>query len=158
MVRDVEGAISWLSERGVPENRIVLAGSILGANLAIKTAAIHPDIAMCIAISPALNANDVLLVNPLRTAYGKRPLLLVGGTDRERQYKELILINDLARTACGVGNVTLMLEYSGLGVEIITKYNIKRLIDWLSNPKLPEIIQLEGDDDEELSPQIITEE
>lgn len=158
MVRDVEGAISWLGEHGVPENRIVLAGSILGANLAVKTAAIHPDIAMGIAISPALNANDVLLVNPLRTAYGKRPLLLVGGTDRERQYKELILINDLARTACGVGNVTLMLEYSGLGMDIITKYNIKRLISWLDNPRLPEIIQLEGDDDEELSPQIITEE
>ncbi|MBO4556239.1 MAG: alpha/beta fold hydrolase [Elusimicrobiales bacterium] len=148
MVRDVEGAIAWLVEKGVPESNIVLAGTVLGANLSIKTAALHPDIAKTIAISPALNANDVLTVNPLRTAYGKRPLLLVGGTDRDRQYKELILINDLARTACGIGNVTVMLEYSGLGQELITKYNIKRLLAWLDNSSLPSVITFEDEDED----------
>ncbi len=157
MVRDVEAAIAWLGTKGISENSIVLAGSILGANLAIKTAAIHPDIAMAIAISPALNANDVLTVNPLRMAYGKRPLLLIGGTDRERQYKELILLNDLARTACGIGNVTIMLEYSGLGQEIITKYNIKKILAWLDNPKLPPVTLLEGEEGE-LNAEIITED
>lgn len=153
MVRDVEGAIAWLGEKGISEQNIVLAGTILGANLAIKTAAIHPDISKVIAISPALNANDVLTVNPLRMDYGKRPILFVGGTDRDRQYKELILLNDMARTACGIGNVTVMLEYSGLGQELITKYNIKRLLAWLDNSALPPVISFE--DDEETETEIV---
>ena len=157
MVRDVEGAIAWLGEKGIPESQIVLAGTVLGANLAIKTAAIHPEIAKTIAISPAINANDVLTVNPLRTAYGKRPLLLVGGTDRDRQYRELILLNDLARLACGVGNVTVMLEYSGVGQELITKYNIKRLLAWLDNSALPPVISFE-DEEQEGEPEIVDEE
>lgn len=140
MVRDVEAAIAFLGEKGITEDKIILAGYILGGNLAIKTAAIHPDISMAIAISPALNANDVLVVNPLRMAYGKRPLLLVGGANKERQYKELILINDIARSACGAGNVTLMLEYDGIGQKLITKYNIKRILAWINHPKLPEVI------------------
>lgn len=153
MVRDVEGAIAWLGEKGISEQNIVLVGTVLGANLAIKTAAIHHDIAKTIAISPALNANDVLTVNPLRMDYGKRPILFVGGTDRDRQYKELILLNDMARTACGIGNVTVMLEYSGLGQELITKYNIKRLLAWLDNSALPPVVSFE--DDEETETEIV---
>lgn len=158
MVRDVEGAISWLGSKGISEKNIILVGSVLGANLAVKTAAIHPDIAMAIAISPALNANDVLIVNPLRMAYGKRPLLLIGGASMERQYKELILINDLARNACGIGNVTVMLEYDGLGQKLITKYNINRVLAWINNPALPQITLLEDEAEENLDQEIITEE
>ena len=141
MTRDVEAAVTYLTTNSVTSDRIVLAGSVLGANLAIKTAAIHQDIAMVIAISPALNINDVLSINPLR-AYGKRPILLVVGADRARQYKEFQLINDIAKLACGKENVSVLVEAKGIGPELITKYNIKRVLDWLKNPRLPAIIEL----------------
>ncbi|HAH30994.1 MAG TPA: hypothetical protein DCL44_01630 [Elusimicrobia bacterium] len=140
MTRDVEAAVAYLTTNSITADRIVLAGSVLGANLAIKTAAIHQDISMVIAISPALNINDVLSINPLR-AYGKRPILLVAGADRARQYKEFQLINDIAKSACGKGNVSVLVEAKGIGPELVTKYNIKRVLDWLKNPRLPRIVE-----------------
>ncbi|MCX5786677.1 MAG: alpha/beta fold hydrolase [Elusimicrobia bacterium] len=157
MTRDVEAAVAYLSTNSVTSDRIVLAGSVLGANLAIKTAAIHQDIAMVIAISPALNINDVLSINPLR-AYGKRPILLVAGADRARQYKEFQLINDIAKSACGKENVSVLVEAKGIGPELITKYNIKRVLDWLKNPRLPEIIQLSTGAVQDAAPKALSDD
>jgi hypothetical protein len=95
---------------------------------------------MVIALSPALNVNDVLSVNPLRS-YGKRPLLIVAGADRERQYKEFQLLNDIAKMACGKTNVTVMVEPKGIGPSLVNKYNVRRLLDWIKNPRLPGIVQ-----------------
>ena len=139
MLRDVDAALAYLSTNSVTGAQTVLAGSVLGANLAIKAAALHPDISMVIALSPALNVNDVLSVNPLR-AYGKRPLLIVAGADRERQYKEFQLLNDIAKNSCGKSNVTVMVEPKGIGPSLITKYNVRRLLDWIKNPRLPEVV------------------
>lgn len=141
MLRDVDAALAFLSTHSVTGAQTVLAGSVLGANLAIKSAAIHPDISMAIAISPALNVNDVLTVNPLR-AYGKRPLLLIAGADRAKQYKELQLLNDIARMACGKNNVTIMVEASGIGPDLVTKYTARRVLDWIRNPRLPDVVEL----------------
>jgi pimeloyl-ACP methyl ester carboxylesterase len=152
MTRDVEAAVAYLSNNSVTAPSIVLAGSALGANLAIKTAAINQDIAMVIAISPALNVNDVLSINPLR-AYGKRPILLVAGADRARQYKEFQLINDIAKSACGKENVSVLVEAKGIGPDLITKYNIKRVLDWLRNPRLPQVVVLSSNTAQSAAPQ-----
>ena len=142
MIRDVEAALAYLSTNSVTGDKIILAGSILGANLAIKAAAIHPEISMTAAFSPVLNVNDVLSVNPLR-AYGKRPLLLVAGANRAKQYKELQLLNDIAKQACGKENITTMVEAAGFGAgELVTKYNIRRIFDWFKNPRLPPVVEV----------------
>ena len=142
MIRDVEAALAYLSTNSVTGDKIILAGSALGANLAIKAAAIHPEISMTAAFSPALNVNDVLSVNPLY-AYGRRPLLLVTGADRARQYKEIQLLNDIAKLKCGKENVTIMVEASGTGAgELVTKYNIRRVFDWFKNPRLPRLVEV----------------
>ena len=139
MLRDVDAALAYLSTNSVTGDHIVLAGSVLGANLAIKEAAIHPEVAMVIAISPALNVNDVLSVNPLR-AYGRRPLLMIAGADKERQYKEFQLLNDIAKTALGKTNVTVIVEAKGIGPTLVTKYNVRRVLDWIKNPRLPAVV------------------
>jgi len=142
MIRDVEAALAYLSTNSVTGENIILAGSILGANLAIKAAAIHPEISMTAAFSPVLNVNDVLSVNPLR-AYGKRPLLLVTGADHAKQYKELQLLNDIAKQACGRENITTMVEAAGFGAgELVTKYNIRKIFDWFKNPRLPVVVDI----------------
>jgi len=140
MLRDVDAALAYLSTNSVAGAATVLAGSVLGANLAIKAAAIHPEVSMVIALSPALNVNDVLSVNPLR-AFGKRPLLIVAGADKERQYKEFQLINDIAKNACGKTNVTVIVEPKGIGPGLVNKYNVRRLLNWIKNPRLPEIVE-----------------
>jgi hypothetical protein len=107
---------------------------------------------MAIAISPALNVNDVLTVNPLR-AYGKRPLLLIAGADRAKQYKEFQLLNDIAKMACGKSNVTVMVEGAGIGPDLVTKYTARRVLDWIKNPRLPEIVDLSTSAPAGLSPE-----
>ena len=142
MIRDVEAALAYLSTNSVTGDRIILAGSALGANLAIKAAAIHPEISMTAAFSPALNVNDVLSVNPLY-AYGRRPLLLMAGANRARQYKEFQLLNDIAKLKCGKENVTTIVEASGSGAgELVTRYNIRMIFDWFKNPRLPRVVEV----------------
>ena len=141
MLRDVDAALAYLSTHSVTADQVVLAGDVLGANLAIKEAAINQDIPMVIAVSPVLNVNDVLSVNPLR-AYGRRPLLMISGADRAKQYKEFQLLNDIARMACGKNNVTVMVEASGFGPKLITRYNARRVLDWIRNPRLPDVVDV----------------
>jgi pimeloyl-ACP methyl ester carboxylesterase len=142
MIRDVEAALAYLSTNSVTGDRIILAGSALGANLAVKAAAIHPEISMTAAFSPALNVNDVLSVNPLY-AYGRRPLLLMSGADRVRQYKEFQLLNEIAKLKCGKENVTTIVTAAGYGAgELVNKYNIRRIFDWFRNPRLPPIVEI----------------
>jgi len=141
MIRDVEAALAYLSTNSVTGDNIILAGSGLGANLAIKAAAIHPEISMAATFSPALNVNDVLSVNPLY-AYGRRPLLLMAGANRARQYKEFQLLNDIAKLKCGKENVTTMIEAAGYGAgELVTRYNIRKIFDWFKNPRLPQVVE-----------------
>jgi pimeloyl-ACP methyl ester carboxylesterase len=140
MMRDVEGAIAYLSTHSVTGAQTVLVGDLLGANLAIKAAAIHPEISMVIAESPLLNANAVLSVNPLR-AYGNRPILFVAGADRARQYAEFQILNRTAQIACGKNNVSVLVEPKGLGPGLINKYNVRRVLDWVKNPRLPQLVE-----------------
>ncbi|OIN99086.1 MAG: hypothetical protein AUJ51_13545 [Elusimicrobia bacterium CG1_02_56_21] len=139
MLRDVEAALAFLSTNSVTGESTVLAGSVLGANLAIKAAAIHPEVGMVIAISPVLNVNSVLSVNPLR-AYGNRPLLMIGGADRARQYTEFQILNSTAKIACGKENAAVIIEARGFGPKLVNRYNIRRVLDWIKNPRLPEIV------------------
>ncbi|MCM2267770.1 MAG: alpha/beta hydrolase [Elusimicrobiales bacterium] len=141
MLRDVEAAITFLSTNSVTGDRVVLAGSVLGANLAIKAAALHPEISMVIAVSPVLNVNSVLSVNPLR-AYGQRPILLIAGADRARQYAEFQILNHTAQITCGKRNVTVIVEAKGFGPGLVNKYNARRVLDWIRNPRLPDIVEL----------------
>jgi len=151
MVRDVEAAIAFLSTNSVSGEQTVLAGSVLGANLAIKAAAIHPEIAMVIAVSPVLNVNSVLSVNPLR-AYGQRPILMIAGADRARQYAEFQILNHTAQITCGKRNVTVMVEAKGFGPGLVNKYNARRVLDWVKNPRLPDIVELSTAAPEGLEP------
>ncbi|HAT73063.1 MAG TPA: hypothetical protein DCS63_09635 [Elusimicrobia bacterium] len=151
MTRDVEAAVAYLSTRSVSGENIVLAGSVLGATLAIKTAALHPEISMVIAVSPAFNVNSVLSVNPLR-AYGRRPILFIAGADRARQYEEFKILNHTAQITCGKSNVTVIVEAKGYGPGLINKHNVRRVLDWIKNPRLPEIVETPTAAADELGP------
>ncbi len=140
MLRDVDAALAYLSTNSVTGAQTVLAGSVLGANLAIKAAAIHTELSMVVALSPALNVNGVLSVNPLR-AYGRRPILIIAGADRARQYNEFQILNSIAKASCGKANVTVIVEAKGIGPDLVTKYNVRRVLDWIKNPRLPDLVE-----------------
>ncbi|MBI4657207.1 MAG: acetylxylan esterase [Elusimicrobia bacterium] len=140
MIRDMEGAISFLNSQSISNDRLVLIGSVLGANLAIKSAAIHKDIPMLITVTPVLNVNDVLSVNPLR-AYGERPMLLISASNRARQYMEFQILNDMAKSYSGRRNVAVIVGATGFGVSILTGQILRRMFAWIKNPAMPQEVE-----------------
>jgi alpha-beta hydrolase superfamily lysophospholipase len=77
MDHDVEAVLAWLrASRDVDGDRIGIAGASLGANLALRAAARHPEIRSVALLSPGM----ILWQVDIREAvvdYGDRPLLLV---------------------------------------------------------------------------------
>lgn len=143
MTRDVEAAIQYLSEQGVPEEKIILIGAGLGANVAIKVAALYRSIPMIAVLSPSLNAyRDVLTVNPLRV-YGKRPILLITGSGRGRFFREFLLLNDIARISAGALRVTTIIRQKVSGTRLLDKLVTLKIFEWLRNPERPPEVAVE---------------
>lgn len=137
MTRDIEAAIDYLAEQQIGEDRIIPAGSGLGANLAIRTAAVCPTVPMMLLIGPTLNAGrDVLAVNPLR-AYGKRPVLILVAQVPKKIFDESILLKSVAQLAAGPENVTFISEYKGAGTELLNFNTLPRIAQWLKTPYRP---------------------
>jgi dienelactone hydrolase len=60
MLLDVEAAIDWLlAQPEIDHGRIALAGESVGANLALRYAAINPDLAAVVVFSPGINYRSV---------------------------------------------------------------------------------------------------
>ncbi|NLO90877.1 MAG: alpha/beta hydrolase [Elusimicrobia bacterium] len=142
MTRDIEAAIDYLAEQQIGEDRIILAGSGLGANLAVRAAAVCPSVPMMLLIGPTLNAaRDVLTVNPLR-AYGKRQVLIIVAQQPKRIYDESVLLKAVAQLAAGQENVTFISEYKGMGTELLNYNTIPRILQWLRTPAKPPEVEV----------------
>lgn len=139
MIRDIDASVVWLSSNGVTENRIVLVGSWLGANLAIKYAAINKNIPMVVAIFPSLNINDVRTVEPIRTY--DRPILFIVGSNYSKKYAEFQIMNGLAKNSTGKFKTLSIVEKNITNADSFSLNLIRRIIEWTQNPFLPETIE-----------------
>ncbi len=52
IINDFEASFNWLKEKGVSEDRIVLGGASLGANLAVHVGLKHPKVRKLLLLSP----------------------------------------------------------------------------------------------------------
>lgn len=137
MVRDLEAAVNFLSELGVEKKRIVLMGAVLGANLVVKAAALHPEIGKVAVLSLTFNIYGVHSVNPLK-ALGERPLLLVSSSNNYRRYKEFQILHLATKLNCSGRNVTSVVRERGAGEELLTSAVMNKILTWVENPVLPE--------------------
>ncbi|HOE65390.1 MAG TPA: alpha/beta fold hydrolase [Candidatus Hydrogenedentes bacterium] len=76
VLRDIDAAKRGLIDRGANAANIALAGASIGANLALRYAAVHGDAPAVILISPGLDYHGVAIEQAM-IAYGKRPSLLM---------------------------------------------------------------------------------
>jgi len=140
MSRDMEAGMDFLKAHGVDENRVIVAGAGLGANLAIKLAAMHPQLMMAALLAPSLNATrDVLSVNPLHS-YGKRPIFIVAPTDEVRAYEEVKIIKAIADIVAGSSRVTFITEPKGPSWKLLNKSVLNALLQWIKTPQMPPVI------------------
>ena len=74
---DVEAALDWLhTSLDVSEQQIALIGESLGANLALRAGARHPDIPTVILLSPGMILWEISIKEAIFD-YGPRPLLMI---------------------------------------------------------------------------------
>lgn len=74
---DVDAALTWLgTETGSDMNNIAILGASIGANLALRAGAAHPELVAVVLLSPGLDYRGITTAEAL-AGFGGRPLLVV---------------------------------------------------------------------------------
>lgn len=151
MVRDVEGAISFLNKKGYKTEDIFIIGAGLGANVAAKAVGLNPEIAGLGLLTPGLKTRDVLSMGGIKMY--KNPVMIAVGSIDRKPMMEANLLRNAAFLSSGQGKVLFLTSYDQAGVKMLDRYLTNNVITWLKHPALPEvlpdIIDLEEDNQEE---------
>ena len=84
MIRDVNAAIEFLQDKGVPEEDIMLIGVGMGANVAAKAASLWPSLGGLALLTPVTNFRDVLPIPSLRVYKG--PVFIAAAADDKKHF------------------------------------------------------------------------
>ncbi len=137
MPRDVDAALGYLKKRGVSAQETVLLGAGLGANVAAKSVSFTPDAAALALISPTTNNRDVLTIPAMRVYKGD---VLIGAAAADKKtFLEASVIRNVAFLTTGEGKVTFLTAYDLSSHEMLDKYFIPSLLQWLAAPHKPEV-------------------
>jgi len=149
---DIAAAIQYLAGQGVTENSIGLIGDEVGGSLALKYAAVHPQIPIVVLISPALNYEEVLTVNATR-AYKNRPILMLYADSDRKSSHEAPLLYQFAKISAGDRNASLI-SLPNLNGRKIASYSLvaKQIVSWIENPVKPEALIVSASSATALSP------
>ena len=138
MMQDALAAVSFLKSKGVSEDKIILLGTGLGANIAAKTAGAVPNLQGIALISPGVNIRDVLPVPALRVYKGA--VLLAASADERKGFLEASILRNVSFLTTGAGNVTFLTAYDLSSHELLDKYLTPSVIQWVATPARPELL------------------
>jgi len=112
--KDLDAAADFLAHRGVAENRLVLAGASIGANIVLRGIAARSAVPFVILLSPGTSYQGIFIEPLVRKL--KRPLIAAAARDDPYSYRALFLMHDWVRhtdsalLSAGSGHGTGMLE------------------------------------------------
>ena len=138
---DVDAAVAWLVEQGVPIESIAVGGAEVGGSIALRYAALHPDVPMLFMLSPGMSYKEVLTVNAMR-AYRDRPILLAVAEDDRRSATETPILYEFAKRSAGEDNATILSAERGHGTRMLyySRGLIPQILEWIDEPmKAPDI-------------------
>ncbi len=140
---DVKTSVEFLESAGVPSETIALGGANVGGSIALKYAALHPEVEMVFLLSPGFSYREVLTVNAMR-AYKNRPILLVVADDDRRSSTETPILFEFAKRAAGPENATLVRVEKGHGTRMLyyNKGITDRIVEWIEDPVVPPEIDI----------------
>lgn len=122
-VLDVDGAFDYLKAAGIPEDRVGLAGSMVGANVAAMAAARHPDAAWLVLLSPSNDYHGLSVGEG-----GSLPTLLVAGQNDESSLTVCRSLQDLDASR------ELYIGPDGRGVRLLEDPSLsKRVLGWIAD-------------------------
>lgn len=106
---DLEAALAWARAQGFDDAHIILVGASIGANLAIRALAQHPDLPLAIALSPGLNYRGVTTDDAISRLRSNQKVVLVASDDDDRPSWDSIHMLHRLNPA------TVLIERHGLG-------------------------------------------
>jgi dienelactone hydrolase len=150
---DVKAAIEFLESNGVPSATIGLGGADVGGSIALKYAALNPQIELVFLLSPGFSYNEVLTVNAMR-AYKNRPILMVVADDDRRSSTETPILFEFAKRAAGPENARLIRVAKGHGTRMLyyNKGVTDQIVEWIEDPVVPPEIDVSSAGLDGLSP------
>jgi pimeloyl-ACP methyl ester carboxylesterase len=128
MEQDVDAVLDWVSASpDLNEERVAIVGASLGANLALRAGARHPQINSLALLSPGMNYWEIGIESAM-TEYGRRPVLLVASEGDGYAARSVYRLNEI-----GPG-YDKMVIYSGTahGTQLIRRQPdlIPIILDW----------------------------
>jgi len=131
--KDVDGAVDFLEDEGVPVSRMSIVGASIGANLALKAAAGNRRIAAVALLSPGKDYQGVTLEPEIGSF--KRPLLLAASRTDPYSFDT---VQELKGKLGGKSRPLRFLDAgSGHGVEMLDSGLAEELVSWLHRPDQP---------------------
>lgn len=82
-IRDVEAAVEFFVSKGIPMDKIFLAGASIGANLALQYQSEHPEIKASILLSPGLNYRSIETEPAVKKLQKNQSLFLSAGGEND---------------------------------------------------------------------------
>ena len=142
MTRDVEALVGELVGQGVIEQSIGMMGAEVGGSVAVKYAAVHPQVPFVIMLSPGLAWQEIPLVNAVRAFKGRAtPILMVHSEADKRSAKETPLLYAFAKNSVGENNTTLIVVPDERGTRMLRKNKdlTARILSWIVDPHPPAV-------------------
>lgn len=133
MTRDVDAGLAFLQSLGFAAKEIGFIGGGVGASIALKAAALRPEVNSVILLSPGLRHREVLSVNPMRS-YGKRPLLMVLATANQGTYREGLLLGEIFKKAADPRYLSIIEVLQGYGTRLLLPGTVLDIMSWIENP------------------------
>ena len=128
MVLDVKAARRFLAQRSeVTQTRVGIAGSSIGANLAVLEASTDGTVASLALLSPSLDYRGLRIEAALRKV-AERPVLLVASDDDPYALRSA---RELQKAGGGLREL-LVLKQAGHGASMLTRDAdlVRTLVDW----------------------------
>ncbi|MEK7453233.1 MAG: alpha/beta fold hydrolase [Patescibacteria group bacterium] len=82
-INDVESAVEFLEERGIPKGKISLIGASIGANLALQYMSNNKEIKSSVLISPGLDYRGVMTEDNILKLSIDQSVLMASGGDQD---------------------------------------------------------------------------
>lgn len=126
---DLEAALDWARTQGFDDAHSILIGASIGANLAIRALAEHPDLPLAIALSPGINYRGVTTDDAIVEIRPTQKVVLVASDDDDRPSWDSV--HELHR----LNPSTILIECHGVGHGTnMTDHDpelVRRLFDYL---------------------------
>lgn len=129
---DVEAAADLLRRQGFGADRLVVVGASIGANLAIRHAAEHPEVRACLALSPGLAYRGVATEDAASRLTARQGLFLAASEEDAYSFTS---IEALERAAKGAQTSVRRLKDAGHGTTMFERDPglMREAAEWLAS-------------------------